>query len=433
MNTFIRNTSLGQIKGLEMEDGTVQYRGVRYANADRWKYPTGTGKWDGIYDATEYGAACVQLRSFSPESEKEPVPFYYKEFRQGIKFKYSEDCFFLDIYAPEHAENADVIIYIHGGAFLGGCGNELHMDGTAYAKRNIIFVSINYRLGILGFLADKKLAEESGHSGNYGLYDQLEAIKWVHAHIAEFGGNPENITLFGQSAGAMSLQQHCLSPLTKSYIKQVYMASGGGIGKDFAYVGPVEDSYGYWERLTEMLGDTPAEWRNQPVEKLFEAFEKTADQDLMMHCCPHIDGILIAKSPEEAAQNLEYAKVPYILSTNSQDMVPEALHSMSKEWCKLVNKNGGKAYYFYFSRQLPGDEAGAFHSAELWYTLGSWQKCWRPFTDFDSEISDSLVEALSTFAKTGSPYCDKLPDWRPYQNESDALVISDNAIGNRSF
>jgi para-nitrobenzyl esterase len=433
MNTFIKDTSLGQIKGLKMDDGTVQYRGVRYANADRWTYPVGSCKWDGVYDATEYGAACVQLRSFSPEGEKNPLPFYYKEFREGIEFKYSEDCFFLDIYAPENAQNADVIIYIHGGAFLGGCGCELHMDGTAYAKKNIIFVSINYRLGILGFLADRKLAEESGHSGNYGLYDQLEAIKWVHEHIADFGGNPDNITLFGQSAGAMSVQQHCLSPLTKPYFKKVYMASGGGIGKDFAYVGPVEDSYDYWARLTDLLGDGPKQWREQPVDKLFDAFGQIADQDLMQHCCPHIDGLLIEKSPEKSAHNLEFAKVPYILSTNSQDMVPESLHAMSKEWCKLVNDNGGNAYYFYFSRQLPGDEAGAFHSAELWYTIGSLHKCWRPFTDYDSEISESLVDAIASFAKDGNPCCDKIPDWKPFESESDTLIISDSAIGSRLY
>lgn len=428
MKTIIKETSLGKIKGLNMEDGTVQFRGVRYATADRWTYPTPAGKWDDVYDATEYGAACVQLRTFAPEDEKNPLPFYYKEFRQGLKFKYSEDCFFLDIYAPEETKDAAVIIYIHGGAFLGGCGNELHMDGTAYARKNVIFVAINYRLGVLGFLADKKLADESGHSGNYGLYDQLEAIKWVHDHISDFGGNPDDITLFGQSAGAMSIQQHCLSPLTKPFISKVYMASGAGIGKSFAAVNPVEESYEYWGRLTEQLGDTPNEWRQQPVEKVFDAFNNIMNGELMSHCCPHVDGLIITKNPEVMAKNAEYAKVPYILSTNSEDMAPEILHDMSKDWCRLINSNGGKAYYFYFSRQLPGDESGAFHSAELWYTMGAWKKCWRPFTDLDASISEVLVDSISAFAKTGSPLCDNIPNWNPFNSDEDALVISDSGI-----
>lgn len=428
MNTFIKDTTMGQIKGLNMENETVQFRGIRYATAQRWKYPASVNSWEGVYDATNYGAACVQLRTFSPESEKTPPPFYYKEFREGLKFDYSEDCLFLDIYAPQNATNASVIIYIHGGAFLGGCNCELHMDGSAYAEKGIIFVSINYRLGILGFLSDRKLTEESGHSGNYGLYDQLEAIKWVYNHIGEFGGNPNNITLFGQSAGAMSVQQHCLSPLAKPYIKQAYMASGGGIGEEFAYVSPVEDSYDYWEKLTEQLGNSPDEWRSQPVEKVFDAFNKIVDRELMSHCCPHIDGIIIPKAPADAISAREYADIPYILSTNSEDMAPEQLHDMSKEYCKTINENGGKAYYFYFKRQLPGDESGAFHSAELWYTLGSWQKCWRPFTDWDGKISEVLVNAITQFANTGNPCCGDLSNWKLYNGESDSVIIDDNKI-----
>ena len=221
MREIEKMVSGGKIRGLSMEDGTVQFRGIRYATAKRWCYPQPVEKWSGVYDATKFGAACVQGRTFRPEKEQKPEPFYYREFRRGLDFTYSEDCLFLNIYAPEEAKKAPVLLFIHGGAFMGGCGNELHMDGTAYARRNFVFVSINYRLGPLGFLADRQLAEEAGHTGNYGLYDQLEAIRWVYDHIADFGGDPENITLFGQSAGAMSIQQHVLSPLTKPYFHAV--------------------------------------------------------------------------------------------------------------------------------------------------------------------------------------------------------------------
>lgn len=399
------NTDLGEIQGLELIDGTKEFRGIRYATAKRFAYPIPIDSWEGVYDATDFGNACPQFRTYDPEDQKEPKPFYYKEFRDGLDFKYDEDCLFLNIYAPADAKKAPVIIYIHGGAFQGGCGNELHMDGTAYAKNGIIFVTINYRLGVLGFLCDRKLTEEAGHSGNYGLYDQLEAIKWVHKHIASFGGDPDNITLFGQSAGAMSIQQHCFSPLTKPYINKVYMASGAGIGKEFAVVNPVEDSYDYFANFTNKLGNNVDDWRKVPVQELIETFKASIDMNMMIHCCPHVDGILISKNPAEALANNEYAKVPYLLSTNSEDMAPEFLHDMSKDFCNTVNSNGGKAYYFYFSRQLPGDESGAFHSAELWYTMGSLKKCWRPMTDEDYAISDNLVKAISEFVTTGSISC----------------------------
>ena len=406
MNKFIINTDLGEIQGLESKDNTLEFRGIRYATAGRFSYPTPVESWDGVYDATEFGNACPQFRTYDAESEKEPKPFYYKEFREGINFTYDEDCLFLNIYAPKNVQKAPVIIYIHGGAFLGGCGNELHMDGSAYAKKGIIFVSINYRLGVLGFLCDRQLAAADGHSGNYGLYDQLEAIKWVYNHISSFGGDPHNITLFGQSAGAMSIQQHCFSPLTKPYINKVYMASGAGVGKDFAKVSPVEESYDYFGRLTEKLGGSIDELRNAPVEKIIATFGEIIDRDLMAHCCPHIDGIIIPKDPAVAMENHEYANVPYLLSTNSEDMAPEFLHDMSKDFCKAVNKNGGSAYYFYFSRQLPGDDKGAFHSAELWYTMGALEKCWRPMTEEDFSLSNNLMDAIIEFTKTGVISCE---------------------------
>ena len=398
-------TDLGEIQGLEFENGTKQFRGIRYATAERFAYPVAVDSWEGIYDATKFGNACPQFRTYDPEDKKDPKPFYYKEFREGVSFTYDEDCLFLNIYSPKDAKNAPVIIYIHGGAFQGGCGNELHMDGTAYAKKGVIFVTINYRLGVLGFLCDRKLTKEAGHSGNYGLYDQLEAIKWVHSHIASFGGNPNNITLFGQSAGAMSVQQHCFSPLTKPYFNKAYMASGAGIGREFANVNPVEDSYDYFAKITDKLGATPDEWRKVPVQDLIETFKANIDMNMMIHCCPHVDGIIIPQNPEKSLESKAFADIPYLLSTNSEDMAPEFLHDMSKEFCNAVNDNGGKAYYFYFSRQLPGDTSGAFHSAELWYTMGSLKKCWRPMTDEDYVLSDNLVNMICEFVNTGSISC----------------------------
>ena len=128
---------------------------------------------------------------------------------------------------PQNAENADVLVYIHGSAFMGGCGFEKHMDGSEYAKRGMVFITLNYRLGPLGFLCDPQLAKESGYTGNYGLYDQLCALKRIHENIKDYGGDSEKVTLLAQLAGAMSSTMHCLSQLSRPYFKAAYLSSGG--------------------------------------------------------------------------------------------------------------------------------------------------------------------------------------------------------------
>jgi para-nitrobenzyl esterase len=429
MKIIRKKTSMGIIRGLLMEDMTCQFRGIRYATAERWKYPVPVDQWSSEYDATEFGAACYQNRSFRDEASQDPRPFYYKEFREHETYRYSEDCLFLNIYTPKNADHADVLLYIHGGAFMGGCGNEKHMDGTEYAKRGIIFVSINYRLGPLGFLCDRQLTEESGHSGNYGLYDQLAAIQWVYRHIADFGGNPEKITLFGQSAGAMSTQQHVLSPLTKPYIHGAYMASGGGIGETFAKVTNIEDSYDYCAKVTAQLGANPNEWRQKSVEEIYDAFWKFSDREVLNHFCPHIDGLLIPKDPKKALEQHQQAHIPYLMSTNADDMLPDVLHEMAFQWCEDVQKAGDPAYCFRFNRHLPGDDAGAFHSAELWYTIGAFKNCWRPMNEWDRKIREVLLAVITRFVHTGNPNGVPIQTWQPVtSDDARLLVITDDSF-----
>ncbi len=227
METVIRTTKNGIIRGEKGNDRVDRFRGIRYTKAERWKYPEMCGKWEGIKDAVEFGPACPQERSFGDESQKQPESFYYREFRKGETYTYDEDCLNLNIWVPQNAENADVLVYIHGGAFMGGCGFEKHMDGSEYAKSGMVFITLNYRLGPLGFLCDPQLAKESGHTGNYGLYDQLCALKRIHENIKDYGGDPEKVTLLAQSAGAMSSTMHCLSQLSRPYFKAAYLSSGG--------------------------------------------------------------------------------------------------------------------------------------------------------------------------------------------------------------
>jgi len=351
-----------------------------------------------------------------------------------MHFDYSEDCQFLNIIAPENAENAPVIFYIHGGAFMGGCGNEKHMDGTEYAKRGCIYVSINYRLSVFGYLCDVQLQKESGHTGNYGLYDQLEALRWVYDNISDYGGDNKRILLFGQSAGAMSIQQLVYLKEVHTMICGAYMASGAGIGKQFARISAVEDSVEYWGRLTALLGKNPDEWRSRTTKEVFDAFNKIVSREIMNHCCPHVDGHIILQDPQKSLDEGKQADVPYLLSTNSEDMAPEFLHDMSMNWCNAVNEQKkNPAYYFRFTRQLPGDKEGAFHSAELWYTIGALRKSWRSMEEIDYKLSDALVTCIINFARTGNPNCDAVPEWKPFHStDKELLVFGDQGISYQS-
>src|SRR5699024_258155 len=160
-----------------------------------------------------------QDNAFTPEDKNGRDPFYYHEFREGLDYTYSEDCQYLNIWAPDDAENVPVIVYIHGGAYMGGSGWEKTFDEPVWPSHGVIGVTINYRFGLFGYMCLPELAEEAGHTGNYGLYDQLCALQWVHDNIAAFGGDPDNITLMGQSAGADSVQMLCSTHATDNVIQ----------------------------------------------------------------------------------------------------------------------------------------------------------------------------------------------------------------------
>lgn len=218
MQTKTVITPCGSIVGCVTDYG-ASFRGVKYATAKRFEKSVLITKYDTEQIALEQGVCCPQMRAYWNEEHR----FYYQEFRKGKSFKYSEDCLILDIHVPSDAHDCPVIVFIHGGSFTGGSINEMQFDGSAYTKRGVIFVAINYRLNVFGFFADN---EHCG--GNLGLYDQYTAIEWVRQNIASFGGNPDNITLMGQSAGAMSIQTLICSDKLKGKVKGAIMLSGGG-------------------------------------------------------------------------------------------------------------------------------------------------------------------------------------------------------------
>ena len=403
----ILKTPCGEIRGCAGRvPGTIAYKGIRYATAGRWEYPKQVTSWEGVYDATHYGNCSYQPRAFYDEELNEKKYFYYNEFRRGETYTYSDDCLFLNIFTPETAKAGDklpVLVYIHGGGFTGGCGHEKHFDGPVWPAKGVIGVTLNYRLGPMGFACLQELAEEAGHTGNYGLYDQMTAIRWVRDNIAAFGGDPENITIMGQSAGAASVQMLCQSPLTDGLFQKAVMSSGCGLGSMMS--GKLEASCAFWQEVMKRCGcESLAEFRALPVEKLFEVWQSAKKE---------VKGGAAAAFPVTdghfAVAGGKPRNIPYMAGSTSHDMAPPILQSMARKWISAREK---PSYTWFFDRMLPGDDCGAWHSADLWYWFGTLENCWRPMEDKDFALSDQMTDYLCSFARTGDPnMAARLPTW----------------------
>lgn len=419
---YITKTPCGEVRGIHSgTEGIIAYKGIRYATARRFEYPTEVTHWDGVYDATEYGACAYQPRSFYDETKMPKKIFYFNEFRRGREYKYSEDCLFLNVFTPEEGgEGLPVIIYIHGGGFTGGCAHEKHFDVPTWPRKGVIAVSIQYRLGPLGFAVLPELKEEAGKCGNYGLYDQLTAIEWVRHNIASFGGDPDNITIMGQSAGAMSVQHLALSPLARGKFHKAVMCSGGGVNKLLSPAKP-EKLYPFWQSVMSEVGaKTLEEFKSVPVEDIFAAWNKLKTNSRGGFPNPCIDGELVVGKGHDILSHGEQHRIPYMIGSTSEDMLPPFLFSMAKNWCKAQPSD---SYLWFFERQLPGDGHGAWHSADLWYWFGTLDKCWRPFTEKDYELSEEMTDYLTAFAKSGNPNVEGRCEWK---SGDTAIAFGDN-------
>lgn len=415
------STPCGEIRGTSCRlDGVIAFKGIRYATAGRWEYPKLVTGWEGVYDATEYGNCSYQPRAFYNEEENLKKIFYYNEFRKGEKYTYSEDCLFLNIWVPEDVapkSKLPVILYIHGGGYTGGCGHEKHFDDPVWATKGVIAVTVNYRLGPMGFLCLPELKAEAGHCGNYGLYDQLASLQWVRNNISAFGGDPDKITLMGQSAGAMSVQQHCLSPLSEGMFSAAVMSSGCGMGN--MLMCNEDKVYPFWQEVMKRLGcKSLAEFRAVSPEKLFAEWQ-SAKKEVKggnMAIFPVKDGCFVVDGARPK-------RIPYIVGSNSHDMAPPVLHSLAKKWGK---EDSLRTYAYFFDRMLPGDKNGAWHSGDLWYWFGTLQNCWRPMEQKDYELSDQMTTYLCNFAKFGDPNGQNQPAWPSVSECKKVLWIGEN-------
>ena len=408
----IIKTPCGMIKGVKVNDDIIAYKGIRYAKANRFEYPTLVTSWDGVYDGTHYGNCSYQPRSFYNEEENLKKIFYYNEFRKNEKYEYSEDCLFLNVFTKENVkedDNLPVIIYIHGGGFTGGCGHEKHFDCPSWPKYDVIGVTINYRLGPLGFACIEEQVDVEGKTGNFGLYDQIAAIKWVKNNIKAFGGNPDNITIMGQSAGAMSVQQLCISPLTNGLFSKAVMSSGGGVSRLLPAQKPSK-YYKLWDKVMELTNTHNLEELKQvPVDELFKAWNNARKlvKIMGMPVSIVIDEELVFKNSIRIVNTNNHHIIPYMIGSNSEDIIPPIIHKMAYKWSRR-QKQG---YCWMFNHQLPGDDNGAWHSSDLWYWFGTLNNCWRPVSEDDYKLSNIMCRYLTNFAKNGNPNDNELPKW----------------------
>jgi len=430
----------GRISGVE-KDGYTLFSGIPYAQPPvgdlRWRAPREPSSWEGVYHADTWPCRSMQETG-------RPDSFYDKEFYDEPEYQtaVSEDSLYLNIWTPAEkaGEKLPVAFWIHGGAFMGGFGHEKEFDGAAYCKRGVILVTINYRLGPIGFLAHPWLSRESeaeglpAVSGNYGILDQIAALKWVRENIAAFGGDPDNITVFGQSAGCMSVQTLVSSPLTRGMIAKAILQSGVGLSYDH----PLAQAEREGVELTNNAGvGSLEELRALSYEQIMAAAGPVIMKGfptMELPYTPVMDGVVLDAGYNELLEQGRVHDIPYLVGSNRNDIATEPdrvargelgkVYDGSREWVReLLHSNRKPGYLYYFVRQLPGDDAGAFHSSELWYTFGTYGRGWRPFTDEDRALSERMTGYWTNFMKTGDPNGSGLPRWEPYRDDKDIMIF----------
>lgn len=372
----------------------------------------------------------------------------------------------MNIWTPAKTPNErlPVLVWIHGGGFTGGSGTVPLYNGEGMARKGVVLVTINYRLGIFGFFAHPELSAESPNrvSGNYGILDQIEALRWIQRNIAAFGGNPGNVTIAGQSAGSMSVNVLMASPLAKGLFHRAIAQSGGMFGKTPALSQPLQAAERNGKELTDRLGVTTlAQLRALPADSLLklpvrsgpvtdsyvcppisETFANGQQNDVPLITGWNADDGVSFGPASDAQKFTEDARKRYgdraeeflrffPANTDAEAAQSQRLLSQlffgwhSYTWAKMQHATGknGKAFLYYFRRVPPGEpNYGAFHSAEFAYALHNLKRWNRPFTEIDYRLEDAMSSYWVNFARNGDPNGEGLPVW-PSFNANNPQVI----------
>jgi para-nitrobenzyl esterase len=418
----------GTLEGaVDSATGILVFRGIPYAappvGSLRWRPPQAPASWTGVRSATQLGHNCVQHQ---PYSDIDP-------FKAGV----SEDCLYLNVYSKStdaSAQRRPVLVWIHGGGFWAGFGGEERHNGARLAQKGAVVVTLNYRLGAFGFLANPALAAESPHhaSGNYGLLDQIAALRWVQRNIARFGGDPSRVTIFGESAGGMSVGSLIASPLAKGLFQRAILESGTGTGGG---VSSADTARATSQRLAEALGVRGSgaafatSLREQPADSILAASLRIGPSGSPQFF-PVIDGWVLPHAIDSTIANGRANYVPVIAGTN-RDEGDEWMAAPTRSFARLMSAHGVPTYLYIFSRV--GDDSanrarGAYHSAEITFVFGRS----RPLepsagsTAYDSTVAEAMSDYWVAFATSGdpngAPTAGKWPTWPRYNAATDALL-----------
>jgi len=474
-------TQYGPVRGKESGDGKVRlFLGIPYAappvGSLRWKPPQPPAPWKEVKDATALGHRCMQMGLF-----------------KGIVYLDSgmnEDCLTLNIWEPpvSAGQKLPVMVWIHGGGFQDGASSDASMDGSSLARHGVIVVSMNYHLGILGFLATQELVAESPQhaAGNYGMLDQSFAIHWVKDNIAAFGGDPANITIFGESAGAFAVSMHMASPLTRDIPAHAIGESGGALGKSSVPVPELAASIAEDEKLLKkhVKVEGLAALRAMPAEELYK---KTAPSAFSVPLfMPNVDGYFLTEPVATTFAAGKQSKIPLLAGWNKDELAIATVMNPIKTTLQSFNGMAFQKYKFHAgdflkvyratndaeaaqaATDLAGDEFvafgtwswleaqatapvaqvfrylfdlgipdgpkhpaafGAFHADDVAYVFGTLDTRadyqWRPE---DYKLSELMQTYWTNFAKTGNPNADGLPNWPTYNAGAKWLVMHLDAV-----
>lgn len=486
----IAETKLGKIQGLACGDPRITiFKGVPYAKPPvgelRWRSPQPlTEKWDGVLNADRFMPMAYQGPQGVDLNE-----FYTKEINPtASEYTCSEDCLYLNIWTPAKTaeERLPVYLWIHGGGLQAGYPYEMEFDGERVCREDVVFITVGYRLNIFGWMAHPELTAENpgGPRGNYCMEDLIFALKWIRDNIDAFGGDPNCVTIGGQSGGANAVIALMSSPLAEGLFHRAIAQSGAGLRR-FGYgtsCDTIETAEETGKEILKLLGvNTIAEARALPAAVIYKAYQELDPK--FKHWNPRVDGVLLPEDTLDCMIHDRHHRVPFLLGNNVGEIpgtpasapLPTSLEGFramllpflgdetdafmerfgirtfedALAACKtdLLNArtiaarayfmtdtvNRASDYCYSFDHEIPGeDHPGAYHGSEMWFTFNSLNRCWRTWSGKHYQLAQQVVRYWTNFCKTGDPNGTlqdgtSLPEWKPCTKADPCVMVFKDA------